>query len=499
MSRIVVIGAGIGGMCTAARLAKAGHIVDVYESSDQVGGKCRTEWIGKYAFDTGPSLLTLPAVYRDFFLKTGEPIEKVLDLQPVNPSFDYRFADGTRVEFANLSRYETLATISKSFGKNVSDEWNSLMERAEKIWDVSREPFIESELTSIFSFIKRRTFLRDLFTIAPWKSLRTLVNSFTNDPHLSFIIDRYATYSGSDPRKAPAALMSIAFVEEAFGAWHIKGGIGQLSQAVEERAKSLGVKFHLNSPVVSIDHTKKHVTGITLSSGEIIKADVVVSNADASTVYTHLISKNVRALRKEKKSLAKSEASLGGFSLLLGLKPDDQAPHMNHHTVLFPENYDAEFDSIFTQQKPVEDPTIYICAPNDVSMSRTPGYESWFILVNAPRHSTTGDGWNWNDDNYSRAYAAKVISLIEARGIPLRNRIELMEIRTPADLEKSVGAPGGSIYGSSSNGARSAFMRAKNRSPLKGLFCVGGSAHPGGGLPLVGISAEIVADAIGRA
>jgi hypothetical protein len=212
-----------------------------------------------------------------------------------------------------------------------------------------------------------------------------------------------------------------------------------------------------------------------------------------------LISKNVRALRKEKKSLAKSEPSLAGFSLLLGLKPDHQAPHINHHTVLFPENYDAEFDSIFTQQKPVEDPTIYICAPNDVSMSRTPGYESWFILVNAPRHSATGDGWNWNDDNYSRAYAAKVISLIEARGIPLRNRIELMEIRTPADLEKSVGAPGGSIYGSSSNGARSAFMRAKNRSPLKGLFCVGGSAHPGGGLPLVGISAEIVADAIGRA
>lgn len=499
MSRVVVIGAGIGGMCTAARLAKAGHSVDIYESSHFVGGKCRTEWIGKYAFDTGPSLLTLPAVYRDFFLKTGEPIERVLELQPVNPAFDYRFADGASVKFTNLSRYETLAAIRESFGSGASDEWNTLMERAEKMWDVSREPFIESELTSILSFIKRPTFLHDLFTIAPWKNLRTLVKSLTHNQYLSYIIDRYATYSGSDPRKAPAVILSIAFVEEAFGAWHIKGGIGQLALAIEERAKELGVKFHLNAPVVSINHNGKSVSGITVASGEKISADVVVANSDASTVYTQLITGKVRVLRKQRASLAKSEPSLAGFSLLLGLKPDPDAPPMSHHTVLFPADYDAEFDAIFTEHKPVEEPTIYICAPNDPSMSRTPGYESWFVLVNAPRHSTVGDGWDWSDENFARAYGAKIISQIEARGIPLRHRIELLEVRTPADLEKSVGAPGGSIYGSSSNSARSAFTRARNRSPLNGLFCVGGSAHPGGGLPLVGISAEIVADAIGRA
>ncbi|CAB4661019.1 unannotated protein [freshwater metagenome] len=499
MSRIVVIGAGIGGMCAAARLAKLGHSVDVFEGSDQVGGKCRTEWIGKYAFDTGPSLLTLPAVYRDFFLKTGEPIEKVLELQPVNPSFDYKFADGSEVNFTNLSRHETLTSLSQNFGENVSTQWKVLMERAEKMWDVSREPFIESELTSPLSLLKRPTLLRDLFTIAPWKSLRELVRSVTDDEHLSYIIDRYATYSGSDPRKAPAVLLSIAFVEEAFGAWHIKGGIGQLALAIEERAKKLGVKFHVNSPVSSINHNGKKVSGITLNSGEKVTADVVVANADASTVYTHLISEKVRVLRRQRKSLAQSEPSLAGFSLLLGLKPDSEAPAMNHHTVLFPADYDAEFDSIFTHYKPVEEPTIYICAPRDESMSRTPGYESWFVLVNAPRHSTIGEGFDWSDENFARAYASKIISQIEARGIPLRNRIELLEVRTPADLEKSIGTPGGSIYGSSSNSARSAFMRARNRSPLKGLFCVGGSAHPGGGLPLVGISAEIVADAIGRA
>ncbi len=496
MSTVVIIGAGIGGMSAAARLAKAGHNVSVYESSDTVGGKCRTEWIGRYAFDTGPSLLTLPAVYRDFFLKTGAPIESVLELVPVNPSFDYRFSDGSNVTFANLSRFQTLAAISKSFGEQASTQWNTLMLRAEKMWDLSREPFIESELRSPVSLLKRTSFLKDLLTIAPWKSLRALVKEETTNQHLQYIIDRYATYSGSDPRKAPAVLLSIAFVEEAFGAWHIKGGIGQLSQAIYQRALDLGVTFVLNTPVKEIRNDGRKATGVILENGETISADVVVANADASDIYNHLLSPSLKRTKSERVSLSKSESSLAGFTLLLGLKPAPQQPRLQHHTILFPENYDAEFDSIFTQQVPVENPTIYICAPQDAAMVKESGYESWSVLVNAPRHSDSGQGWNWADESFSRTYAAKIIDHIEARGISVRDRLEVLEIRTPADLEKSVGAPGGSIYGTSSNGARAAFLRAKNRSPLENLYCVGGSAHPGGGLPLVGISAEIVSNAI---
>jgi phytoene dehydrogenase-like protein len=187
------------------------------------------------------------------------------------------------------------------------------------------------------------------------------------------------------------------------------------------------------------------------------------------------------------------EPSLAGFSLLLGLKPSTDTP-LEHHTILFPENYDDEFEAIFNKKVPVEDPTIYICAPHDPTMVSKTGHEAWFVLVNAPRHGT--DSFDWSDRTFAQKYAQKIIDLIESRGISVRDRLELLEIRTPADLEKSVMAPGGSIYGTSSNGARSAFNRAKNRSPLKGLFCVGGSAHPGGGLPLVGLSAEIVAQAV---
>ena len=488
--KIAVIGAGIGGLCTAARLAKAGHLVTIFEASSRTGGKCRTEWIGRYAFDTGPSLLTLPAVYRDFFQRTGDVMGRVLELEEVNPSFDYRFHDGTSVKFANLSRKKTLASIEQTLGADAAAEWNRVMLRAEAMWDVSREPFIESELKSPISLLKRPRLIRDLKIISPWKSLRGI--GITN-PYLAKIMDRYATYSGSDPRYAPAVLSTIAFVEEAFGAWHIKGGIGTLAEKITERCEKLGVDIRLNSRVNEIVLNKGRVTGVVVNDAT-LTFDRVVANADAQFVYEKLLAPTKKVVNIRKK-LAKQEPSLAGFSLLLGLKPSDSQP-LEHHTILFPENYDLEFESIFTKKTPVEKPTIYICAPRDPLMVKDKDHESWFVLVNAPRHSASGDGFDWSNQDFNRQYANSIINQIEAAGIPIRERLEVLEIRTPLDLQESVNAPGGSIYGTSSNGARSAFARAKNRSPIKGLYLVGGSAHPGGGLPLVGLSAEMVAEAI---
>ena len=490
--KIVVIGAGIGGMTAAARLSRGGHEVVVYEASDQVGGKCRTEWIGKVAFDTGPSLLTLPAVYKDFFQRTGKPMGLVCPIESVDPSFDYRFADGSNVKFSNLSRNKTLESIAEAFGAESAAQWDRIMKRAERMWDVSRGPFIESELKSPVSLLKRITFLRDMRIIAPWKTLRVHADEIVKDQRLRYIMDRYATYSGSDPRKAPAVLSTIAFVEESFGAWHVKGGLGQLTQTVYQRALDVGVTFHLDSPVSAITTTGKKATGVILADGTTVEADAVVANADASLVYNKLIKGHKRTLKKARKNIEKADVSVAGFSLLLGMRKDpDQV--LNHHTILFPEDYNAEFDAIFTHCKPVEKPTIYICAPQDPQMTKDENLEGWFVLVNAPTHGQ----FDWNDKEFARNYANSIIDQIEARGISVRDRLESLTIRTPADLEAAVHAPGGAIYGTSSNGARAAFLRAKNRSPIKGLYLVGGSAHPGGGLPLVGISGDLVTEAIG--
>jgi phytoene desaturase len=491
--KIVVIGAGIGGMCTAARLARLGHNVTIFEGSDRVGGKCRTEWIGRYAFDTGPSLLTIPAVYRDFFQRTGKHMGQVLEIEQVDPSFDYRFADGKRVKFSNLSRKKTLESIAAALGEEASQEWDQLLIRAERMWDVSREPFVESELKSPISLLKRPHLFRDLRIIAPFASLRDFA---IKSPHLSKIMDRYATYSGSDPRKAPAVLSTIAFIEEAFGAWHIKGGLGTLSDHIAKRCGDVGVDIQLNSPVSEILIKSGKAAGITLTDGRVFDADIVISNSDASLTYNSLIKSSSLKLRRVRKSQKKLEPSLAGFSLLLGLLPSSEAV-LDHHTIIFPEDYDAEFEAIFTKKIPVKKPTIYICSPHDPSMVKSEGHVALSILINAPRHSTDpAEGFDWSDREFARKYADSIIDQIEAAGIPIRSRLDLLEFRTPLDLHNAVNAPGGSIYGSSSNGPRAAFLRAKNRSPIKNLYLVGGSAHPGGGLPLVGLSAEIVANAI---
>lgn len=497
MAKISVIGAGIGGMSAAARLAKQGHQVTVFENSDQSGGKCRTEWFGDYAFDTGPSLLTLPAVFRDLFIKTGKRIEHVLDISPVDPAFNYNFADGSKVTFPNLSNPKTYKEIEKSFGISASEGWRQIIDRSEKMWEASRDSFIESELTSIWPLLLRKNLINQINQISPFTSLRGLSEKLKLDPHLKMIIDRYATYTGSDPRSAPAVLLTIAFVESTFGAWHVKGGIGQLSVALEQRCRDLGVDFQFKSLVTKILVERNKVEGLVLNDGKVVHSDLVVSNSDAEYTFNSLIDNEVTSARSERKKLKAATKSLAGFSLLLGLdNSKSKSVEINHHNVYFPENYDLEFDQIFTQKVPVTDPTIYLCAPTDSSMVRGADKEAWFVLVNAPRHEPES-GWDWKHGG--QEYAQKIITKMDNLGLNVTNRLDFMEYRTPADLEKYAMAPGGSIYGTSSNSPVSAFLRARNRSKVKGLFCVGGSAHPGGGLPLVGISAEIVAKAIGKA
>ncbi len=495
MRKVIIVGAGMGGMSAAARLARAGLSVEIYEASSRTGGKCQTEWIGDYAFDTGPSLLTLPAVYRDLFKKTGKRLELVKEIQPVDPAFAYHFADGTSLDFANLSLPKICTEIDRVLGKKAGDEFHALMQRAEAMWDVSRTPFIESELESIPKLLRRKGFLKDLKLISPFQTLDSITHKYSDNPYLQKIIKRYATYTGSDPRKAPAVLLTIAFVEITFGAWHVSGGIGTLAEALRDRCLELGVQFHVNTPVEKILTDENGATGI-LVNGEAIEADYIISNADSELTFNALLPQSERRAKRERKKLRHAEKSLSGFSLLLGLdnrKIDGTPPVMNHHNVYFPEDYDREFDQVFDQSEPVDDPTIYICAPNDLSMVKNPGQEAWFVLVNAPRHDPE-QGWDWSKDPVS--YAKKIIAKLDALGLRVSERLDVMEFRTPHDLEHLTGAPGGSIYGTSSNGKRAAFLRAKNKSDIPNLYSVGGSAHPGGGLPLVGISGELVAESI---
>jgi len=359
------------------------------------------------------------------------------------------------------------------------------------MWQLTRRPFLESPLDGW------RTLLplakpRDVRTVAPFTSLRTLSREYFRDPRLVTLVDRYATYTGSDPRKAPAVLATVPYVEQAFGAWHLGGGVGTLGDALHRRCESLGVDIHLSTSVERITTRDGAVTGLDLG-GTHVNADIVVANADAGVVYGSLVDDPVA--RKERSRVDNTTPSLAGFVVLLALR--GRTANLQHHNVWFPSNYDDEFDSIFgSAPRPVPDPAIYVCAPDDPAMAPT-DHEAWFVLVNAPRQGA--GGVDWTAPGLAEGYADHILDVLARRGTDVRDRVLWREVRTPADLEASVRAPGGSIYGQSSNGARAAFSRPANRSPVSGLFLVSGSAHPGGGLPLVGMGAEIVAELVGRA
>jgi phytoene dehydrogenase-like protein len=240
---------------------------------------------------------------------------------------------------------------------------------------------------------------------------------------------------------------------------------------------------------------------VRLDGGTVAAADVVVSGADAAALYGDLLPPG-RRTAGVRRDLARATPSLSGVVLLLALR--GRTPGLAHHSVLFPEDHDAEFDAVFGVgghrgwPVPVADPTVYVSAPDDPALRPDEDSESWFVLVNAPRHDPEG-GVDWDAPGLADRYARQVLDVMGRRGLDVRDRLRWFDVRTPADLARATGSPGGSIYGTSSNGARAAFLRPANASPVRGLFLVGGSAHPGGGLPLVLLSAEIVAGLVGAA
>ena len=241
----------------------------------------------------------------------------------------------------------------------------------------------------------------------------------------------------------------VPYVEQAFGAWYVEGGLHLLGQAMADRAVERGARLLLNAPVTTITVAGNKVDGVVLDDGARLPADIVVANADAGVVYGDLLGQ-----KKSPTRLARTTPSLSGFVVLLGLR--GRTPNLAHHTILFPAEYDAEFDAVFGGRL-ATDPTVYVSAPPDPATAPA-GDEAWFVLVNAARNGPVD--WAAEADSY----AEHVLELLSRRGLDVRDRIAVREVRSPADLERLTGSPGGSIYGTSSNGPMAAFLRPANAS-----------------------------------
>ncbi|AGL15479.1 NAD(P)/FAD-dependent oxidoreductase [Actinoplanes sp. N902-109] len=477
MSAIVVIGAGVGGLAAAVRLARAGHTVTVHEQAPELGGKLGRYERDGFVFDTGPSLLTLPQVFADLGLH--------LDLQPLDPVVRHVFPDGSVLD-SSPDPAIFRARIADAFGAAAAADWSRFWRRAERIWHASWESVLQREVsTATLARLSWR--IGDLLAIAPGRSLRSLGRQYLRDWRLRMLLDRYATYTGADPRRAPAALAAVPYAELAFGGWYLPGGLRLIADALQARCAELGVRIHLNSPVAAITTTAGRVTGVRLATGTHVPADVVVSDVDAVTLYRDLLPTPTRLAQL-------SDRSLAGFVMLLGV--NGHTPSLAHHTVYFPRNYNAEFNAVFghgSRARPASHPTIFITRATDPAVHPT-GAEAWFVLVNAPRHGTAASAVNWERPGLATAYADHLLETLATRGLDVRDRLRFRETRTPADLAAATASPGGAIYGTAGG-----LLRPANRGPVDGLHLVGGSAHPGGGLPMVTLSAKIVAESLGPA
>mgnify|MGYP001076157067 CR=1 FL=1 len=470
---VVVVGAGVGGLAAAIRLAAAGRRVVVLERNPVTGGKLATVRHAGATFDVGPSLVTLPQVLDELFRAAGTSLADELELIRLDPQFHYTWPDGSTLVVpddrdARIDAFE-------AFAPGAGAAWRSFDDHGRRIWEVAERTFLAGPMSGPADLLRRMSSPFDLVAIDPLRSLHRVAMSRFRDPRLVQWAGRYATYSGSSPFTAPATLSCIAHVEARDGCWYPRGGLDALRVALERVATRCGVDVRTGTEVERIVERDDAVTGVAAASGP-IEAPVVVANADAEHVYHDLLP-DQRALRR----VRRAPRSLSGLVVIAHVR--DATPGIGHHNVWFSGDEHAEFDALARGRLP-EDPTVYACVSSVTDPTQAPpGTENWFLLLNAP------PGIRVDPDAERR----RVLDVLAARGVDLRDRVLWSDVITPLQLASRARAPAGAIYGTSSDGRRAAFLRPRNRGARRGLFLVGGSSHPGGGLPLVLTSASIVA------
>ncbi len=476
---VAVIGGGLGGLSGAIYLARLGYQVDLYEQNQELGGKM-DEWKSNgFRFDTGPSLLTMPFVIEDLLADLRDAVPFV----PIEPVCRYFFPDSSILD--TFVDREKMRNAVNAFSPQSAEQLDPFLKYSKRIYDITHDLFVTHpvhELSTLYK-IKTWTSLLRFWQIDPFRTVHQSTKRFFDDDRLVQLFDRYATYNGSNPFQAPATLNIIPYVEFGLGSYYIKGGMIQLVHALEKLAKQLGVSIHLNSRVDRIEHNKESVQGISLDS-TFIPYSNILCNADVVDTFKHLL-KDL----KKKNSYENLEPSLSGMVFLWGI--DRSFPQLAHHNIFFSDDYEQEFRQLFDHKTAPLDPTVYISVTCKSDPQHAPeGNENWFVLVNMP-YLTKDQDWSQLTVQTKKTILCK----LEKFGLDIKNHIVTEKQISPPDYQTRYGSNKGSIYGISSNSPSMAFRRPANRyKGLKGLYFAGGSAHPGGGIPLTLLSGRMAAE-----
>lgn len=481
-NKCYIIGSGIAGIAGAIRLAVKGFEVSIFEKNNYPGGKLTAFEKDGFHFDAGPSLFVEPENIEEIFSFAGEKIEEFLTYSPINISCKYFFDDGIIINgYTNKEKFAN--ELEENLGEN-RDHLKKYLNNSCRLYSNTANIFLNNSLHKINTFLKP-SFLKAIKTIKLNYILSTLDkfnnNSFT-DKHTVQIFNRFATYSGSNPYKAPAMLSVIPHLEHNQGVYYPKGGMISITNALYKLALKKGVRFNFNSTVKSIIITNNEAKGIVVN-GENLMCDFIISNNDSYFTYKKLLHNEEAAA-----NILKQERSSSAIIFYWGI--NKEFPQLELHNILFSKDYKREFEHLFKLKKIYDDPTVYInitskCEP---SAHAPKNKENWFVMVNAPSISDAED-FNQIID-YSRKIIIKKIK--EILQIDITKFIETEKVLHPKLIESNTGSFMGSLYGTSSNSIKAAFLRHSNFSKkIKRLYFAGGSVHPGGGIPLCLKSAKI--------
>lgn len=480
--RAIIIGAGIGGLASAIRLAVMGFEVEVFEKNNYVGGKLSHFTKGSYQFDAGPSLFTQPENIEELFALANEPIADYFTYKAQDISCKYFYNDGTIV-----NAYKNAEAFAKELEDKLGEDGNKLkayLEQSAKTYNDIGYIFLNYSLHKVSTLFKApiKKALKAVKVPFLFNTLHQVNEASFNKPKTVQLFNRYATFNGSNPYKAPGMLSLIPHLDNNIGTFYPKGGMISITDALHKLAKKKGVRFYTESPVSEIILENNRAKGVVVN-GHRSYADVIVSNMDVYFTYKKLLKDEIKA-----KTILKQERSSSAFIFYWGI--NHSFPQLELHNIFFAKDYKAEFDALFNTKTLYEDPTVYInitskCEPG---LQAQIGKENWFVMVNAPAND--GQDWKAYQEKYRKAIIDKLNLLLQT---DIESLIEMEEVLTPDTIESKTASYMGSLYGTSSNGKMAAFLRHPNfTSKIKGLYFVGGSVHPGGGIPLCLQSAKIM-------
>ncbi|HEX2191011.1 MAG TPA: phytoene desaturase family protein [Longimicrobiaceae bacterium] len=486
MADVLVVGAGVGGLSAALHLAGRGLAVEVLEAADRAGGKLGIAVVDGVEVDTGPSVLTLPHALDRALRAAGSSLADELALREPSPAFRYLYPDGVALD-VHTRPEDTLASVERTLGPAAAAELAAFLEYARRIWDAAAPHFVYGPAPSPASLAGLGpAALGALRGIDPLRRMWGAIRRRVRSPHLRTLLARYATYNGSDPRRAPATLNCIAHVELGMGGYGVEGGMYEVARALARAGERAGVRFRWGARVERLRERSGGGWEAATADGRTHAAPAVVANADAAHVLGCLLPPARR--RQDTR-----ERSMSGWTGVLRARRRTGAASRVAHTVLFPRAYLEEFADVFDRDRPPEDPTVYLCAQEACH-----GRAGWaedepvFVMANAPPEPVGGA----RPPEVWARLRGRVLARLDAAGLRDPGDALAWE-RTPGDLAAAFPGSRGAIYGASSNSPLAAFRRPRNRiAGAPPVYLASGSAHPGGGVPLCILSGEAAARAL---